>query len=196
MLTNAEREHLYLLGLGRQPEVRYRPPNGITPRHQRILDAMETCPALVRTATWDVIAWNAASAAVMTDWGAVPKCERNVLRQIFLDPHSRQLNCDWEKIARFVVSVFRGDAARAGANESVQPFIEKLTRESTDFARLWHDADVAGLDDGEKCLRHPVGGDIMLDYSSFAVDGRSDLVMLVHTPATAIDEERVRSLLA
>src|SRR5215813_3444251 len=54
MLTESEREHLYMLGLGRPPEVRYRPADGITPRLQRVLDAMELSPAIIKTATWDV----------------------------------------------------------------------------------------------------------------------------------------------
>src|SRR5258706_16215981 len=37
MLTDVEREHLFLLGLGRPPEVRYRAPEGITPRLQRLV---------------------------------------------------------------------------------------------------------------------------------------------------------------
>ena len=32
MLTEPEREHLYMLGLGRPPEARYQPVDGITPR--------------------------------------------------------------------------------------------------------------------------------------------------------------------
>src|ERR1700722_6531451 len=58
MLTDVEREHLFLLGLGRPPEVRYRKNDGVTPRLQRVLDALEPSPALIRTATWDVVAWN------------------------------------------------------------------------------------------------------------------------------------------
>src|ERR1700691_2755431 len=50
MLTEVEREHLFLLGLGRPPEVRYRKDEGVTPRLQRVLDALEPCPALIRTA--------------------------------------------------------------------------------------------------------------------------------------------------
>jgi len=34
-----------------------------------------------------------------------------------------------------------------------------------------------------------------LEYSSFAVDGRADLTMVVHNPATPADVERIRSLL-
>src|SRR3954470_20022564 len=40
MLTEDEREHLYMLGLGRLPEPRYRAPDGVTPRLQRVLDAL------------------------------------------------------------------------------------------------------------------------------------------------------------
>ena len=44
MLTDVEREHLFLLGLGRPPEVRYRKDEGVTPRLQRVLDALEPVP--------------------------------------------------------------------------------------------------------------------------------------------------------
>ena len=70
MLTDVEREHLFLLGLGRPPEVRYQATEGVTPRLQRVLDALELSPALVKTATWDVVAWNRAAAAVLTDYGS------------------------------------------------------------------------------------------------------------------------------
>src|SRR3984893_15405362 len=68
MLTDVEREHLFLLGLGRPPDVRYRKDEGVTPRLQRVLDALEFSPAVVSTATWDIVAWNKAAAAVLTDY--------------------------------------------------------------------------------------------------------------------------------
>src|ERR1700747_2899556 len=64
MLTEVEREHLFLLGLGRPPEVRYRVTEGVTPRLQRVLNALELSPAIVKNFTWDVVAWNRAAAAV------------------------------------------------------------------------------------------------------------------------------------
>src|SRR5258708_28442639 len=72
MLTDIEREHLFLLGLGRPPEVRYKASDGVTPRLQRVLDALEFSPAMIKTATWEVVAWNRAAAAVLTDYGALP----------------------------------------------------------------------------------------------------------------------------
>ena len=132
MLTAVEREHLFLLALGRPPEVRYQPPGGVTPRLQYVLDALDACPAMIRTATWDVVAWNRAAAAVFTDYGALPSAERNVLRQIFLDPRARMFNFNWEGVARFIVGVFRGDAARAGAAATVQPLVDELCAKSAD----------------------------------------------------------------
>ncbi len=195
MLTDVEREHLFLLGLGRPPEVRYQPPGGVTPRLQRVLDAMDASPALVRTATWDVVAWNRAAAAVLTDYGALPPAQRNLLRLIFLDPHARAAQFDWDSVARFVVGVFRADAARTGAAASVQPLVDELSRASPEFAAMWRDNDVRGFGAGIKRLRHPVLGEIALEYSAFAVDGRPDLAMLIYNPVSTADAERIRSLI-
>jgi len=195
MLTDVEREHLFLLGLGRPPEVRYQPPGGVTPRLQRVLDAMDASPALVRTVTWDVVAWNRAAAAVLTDYGALPRAQRNLLRLIFLDPRARAAQFDWDSVARFVVGVFRADAARTGAAASVQPLVEELSQASPEFAAMWRDNDVRGFGEGIKRLRHPVLGEISLEYSAFAVDGRPDLAMLIYNPVSAADAERIRSLI-
>src|SRR5215468_6288417 len=64
MLTDVEREHLFLLGLGRPPEVRYRATDGVTPRLQRVLDSLELSPAFVKTSAWDIVAWNRPASAV------------------------------------------------------------------------------------------------------------------------------------
>jgi transcriptional regulator with XRE-family HTH domain len=197
MLTGAEREHLFLIGLGRPPAARYAgTAEGVTPRLQRVLDALAASPALIKTAGWDVVAWNQPAAAVLTDYGALPPEERNVLRLMFLDPRVRAAQFDWEAMARFVVAVFRADAARAGAADTVQPLVEELSRKSADFAAMWRSNDVQGFGAGTKRLRHPVLGDLALEYSAFAVDGRPDLAMLVYNPATARDAERIRALVA
>ncbi|MDI4235828.1 helix-turn-helix transcriptional regulator [Bradyrhizobium sp. Arg237L] len=195
MLTEVEREHLFLLGLGRPPEVRYQATEGVTPRLQRVLDALEVSPALVKTATWDVVAWNCAAAVVLTDYGSLPPEQRNILRMIFCDPRVRAAQFDWESVARFVVGAFRVDAARAGATEKVGALVEELCRLSPEFEALWRANDVHGYGEGVKRLRHPILGPISFEYSAFAVDGRPDLGMVVYNPATPADAERVRSLI-
>jgi transcriptional regulator with XRE-family HTH domain len=195
MLTDVEREHLFLLGLGRPPEVRYRAVDGITPRLQRVLDALEPSPALIRTATWDVVAWNRAATLMLADYGSMPPKQRNVLRFIFLDPRVRAAQYDWESVARLVVASFRVDAARAGAASEVEPLVEELCRLSPEFEVMWRDNDVRSHGEGVKHIRHPLLGPLALEYSVFAVDGRSDLSMVVYNPATPADADKIRSLI-
>ena len=189
MLTDVEREHLFLLGLGRPPEVRYRKNEGVTPRLQRVLDALEPSPALIRTATWDVVAWNRAATVMLTDYGSLPPEQRNILRFIFLDPRVRAAQYDWESVARFVVGAFRVDAARAGAAAEVEPLVDELCRLSPEFKAMWRDNDVRSHGEGVKHIRHPVLGPIAFEYSAFAVDGRPDLSMVVYNPATPADAD-------
>jgi transcriptional regulator with XRE-family HTH domain len=194
MLTDLEREHLFLLGLGRLPEVRYQRNDSVTPRLQRVLDALNPSPALIRTATWDVVAWNTAAAALLTDYGSLLPEQRNVLRLIFLDPRARAAQYDWESVARFVVGAFRADVARAGATAKVGALVDELCRLSPEFESMWRDNDVRSYGEGVKHIRHPVLGLIAFEYSAFAVDGRPDLSMVVYNPATPADAAKISSL--
>ncbi len=196
MLTDVEREHLFLLGLGRPPEARYRRADGITPRLQRVLDALEPTPALIRNAIWDVIAWNRAATLMLTDYGALPPEQRNILRFIFLDPRVRAAQYDWESVARFVVGAFRVDAARAGAAADVKPLVDELCRASPEFKAMWDDNDVqAAHGEAVKRIRHPVLGEVAFEYSAFAVDGRPDLTMVVYNPVTEEDAKKIGGLI-
>jgi transcriptional regulator with XRE-family HTH domain len=197
MLTDVEREHLFLLGLGRLPEARYRKSEGVTPRLQRVLDALDPSPAVIRTAIWDVVAWNRAATVMLIDYGSLPPEQRNILRFIFLDPRARAAQYDWESVARFALGSFRVDAARAGAAAEVESLVEELCRLSPEFRAMWRDNDVRGPH-GEtvKHIRHPALGSLAFEHSAFAVDGRPDLSMVVYNPATPQDAERIASLLA
>ena len=195
MLTDVEREHLFLLGLGRPPEVRYHAPEGISPRLQRVLDTLETSPAFIRTATWDVIAWNRAATVVLTDYSTLPEGERNVLRLIFRDSRVRAAQPNWQNVARYVVASFRADVARAGAARNVQSLVDELCATSPEFAAMWRDNDVQGHGDGVKVLHHPVAGPLSMEFSGFAVDGRPDLNMVIYNPATPGDADKIRALL-
>jgi transcriptional regulator with XRE-family HTH domain len=195
MLTDVEREHLLLLGLGRPPEVRYRAPEGITPRLQRLLDTLDHSPAFIRTATWDVVAWNKAAAAVLTDYGALPDGQRNVLRMMFRDTRVRAAQSNWQSVARYVVASFRADVARAGAARNVQSLVDELCATSPEFAAMWRDNDVQGHGDGVKVLHHPIAGKLSMEFSGFAVDGRPDLTMVIYNPATPADADKIRALL-
>lgn len=199
ILSDVEREHLFLLALGRPPEVRFQ--NGtdheVTPRLQRVLDALELSPAYIRNSMWDILAWNRAASVVLADYGAMPLEERNSLRLVFCNPQTRAKMMNWEQDARFVVAAFRADTARAGASaEKVRAMVNDLCRVSPEFASMWRENDVRGrYGEVAKFVAHPVAGRIALEYSTFAVDGRPDLDLIIYNPATSADADRIRELL-
>ena len=191
VLTPAEREHLFLLAQHRPPEVRCQV-GQVTPHLQRVLDALEFSPAFVKTPTWDVLAWNRAAAAVLTDYGTLEAEERDILRLVFEDLRTCAVNPGWESSARFVVATFRLEVARAGASGEL--LVEELSRLSPEFRAMWRENEVGTYGEGTKHLEHPEAGPVALDYSSFTVDDQPGLGLVVFNPATPTDAERVRSL--
>ena len=197
MLTDPEREHMYMLALGRTPEVRYKAVTGVTPRLQRVLDALEVSPAIIKNATWDVIAWNRAAAALLTDYGKLPPKGRNILRMMFSDSRMRAAQDDWTSVARYVVNAFRADAVRAGASDDIARLVDELSQLSPEFEAMWRNHDVnAAPAEGVKRIRHPELGVLELEFSTFAVDGRPELAMVVYNPATGAQADRIRAFIA
>jgi len=194
MLTDVEREHLFFIALGHPPEVRYQAKEGVSPRLQRVLDALEFTPAFVRTVTWELVAWNRAASALFGYDTLAPE-QRNILRRIFFDPQVRAVQSDWQSVARFAVAAFRAETARAGASANVQALVEELRRLSPEFEMMWRENDVRSHGEGTKHFRHPVAGTLALEYSAFSVDGRADLSLVIYNPATPKDTNRVRALL-
>lgn len=194
MLTEAEREHLFLLAVGRPPNTQSPSADGVTAKLQRFLDAMTFIPAIIATPRWDIVAWNKAARIVLTDYPALSDNERNVLRRMFLDPETRAAQEDWESVARFVVATFRAETARAGQDPRAADLVAELLSKSVEFASMWADNDVQSTGEGFKAIRHPSAGSIALEFSSFAVDGRRDLKLITYNPVGEADAKKLRRL--
>lgn len=196
MMTEAEREHLFLVGIGHPPKARSSAHEGISGRLQRFLDAMPAIPATVATSTWDIIGWNRAARLALTDYEALPPDERNILRRMFLDPATRAAQLDWESVARFLVATFRAESARAGEASQAAGLVAELSGKSADFVRLWNENDVLMTGEGAKTIRHATVGEITFEFSSFAIDGRPDLRLMVYVPAEGADRAKMDRLCA
>jgi transcriptional regulator with XRE-family HTH domain len=195
-LDAASREMLFLLAQQRPPPLHRAPLPAVAPTLQRVLDAMPTSPAYVKTPTWDIVAWNAAANAVLTDYRALAPHERNVLRRLFADPSLRAQLPDWEDNARMAVAVFRIDVARSGGSREAAALAAELQASSADFRRLWAEHDVRTHGIGLKRFERPGVGRFALEYSAFPVDGADGLSMVVFTPPTPADARAVAELLA
>lgn len=191
LLTDAEREHLFLIGLGRAPESHFRKPDGIDSRLQRVLDRLNPAPAMIKTATWDVVAWNEAASVFWPGLTQPSAQGRNTLRMVFLDPDAHTLYPDWEAIARMSVATFRADVTRAGATGEVAGMIDELSRSSPAFKAMWLDNAVSDNGHAVKSLWHPKLGTHQFEASTFGVDGRQDLALIVFMP---IAEDAVKGI--
>lgn len=96
----------------------------------------------------------------------------------------------------YVEAGIGADVARAGAQDSADAsrLVEELSRSSPDFDRLWQDNEVVTHSEGVKQIRHPEAGLVSLEFSSFAVEGRPELAMIVYNPASRAEAEKVRAL--
>lgn len=190
------REVLFLLARQRPTPLAARVQPETPPDLQPVLNALSPSPAIIKTALWEVVAWNDAAEAVLGDYGSASPEQRNVLRRLFADTYPRGEMADWEEHARFAVAVFRVEVARAGPDSEAAALAAELHDASPDFRRLWGINEVRNRGGGGvKHLTHPVAGRLCLKTSGFSVDGVEGLSMIVFSPATAEDAEAIARLL-
>nr|WP_296066766.1 hypothetical protein [uncultured Actinoplanes sp.] len=88
-----------------------------------ILELLRRLPrsaAFVVSAAYDVIAWNDLAAALMEDFSAVPRAERNLARRAFLTGQLWGVD-DAGQFARSVARQLRATAARYPDDPGVAP---------------------------------------------------------------------------
>jgi transcriptional regulator with XRE-family HTH domain len=85
-LSDAERDHLHHLA-GAPPGPPRGPSREVRQSIADLLHRLPHAPAIVLSATFEIIAWNDLAAALMEDFSALPRRDRNLVRRAFLGPH-------------------------------------------------------------------------------------------------------------
>jgi hypothetical protein len=157
---------------------------------------VEGASAFIKSATGEVVGWNRASLYLLGDFGDVPPGERNCLKIIFRYSPALMAQHNWESITKFSVDSFKAEAARAGATGNIAALVDDLRAASPAFRTLWADQDVREDDTGRiPAIHRPFLGQIELEHSRFAVDGRPDFTMIVHHPVDPAVRARMQELL-
>ncbi|WP_078900035.1 helix-turn-helix transcriptional regulator [Streptomyces sp. SBT349] len=194
-LSQAEREHLYLLA-GQAVPGPGKVPTHIPPSVRRLLDQLDGTPLIVCDASWNRILWNPLWAALFGDVSAWRGRERNVAWRLFTGLPSR-VDYTSEQESRFttvLVADLRAATARYPADTGLRSLIRDLRAVSTDFARLW-DTGVVGVHGSHsKTFDHPDVGALTLDCDTLTAPG-SDLRIMVFTAAPgSTDADRLKLL--
>ncbi len=181
-LDPPEKHHLFTLG-GRPPPDADAPPSGaIDEGVRRMLESMTAQPAYVTGWRWDLLAWNAASAAVFGDYSRLKDDARNIMHLVFADEDHRRLLTDWEPLARVTLATFRADTARYAGHPDLDRLIATLNDKSPEFRDWWPRHEVLAPMAGNKRIDHPEMGRMIFEHMSLAVDSGSGLRLVVFTP--------------
>lgn len=165
-LDDDQRDHLFELAARDEYVPRRRPAQQVQQQLRRLLDELTATPALVLGRRMDILAWNPLAAALLTDFGQVPEKKRNYARLCFTNPCFRGLHLDWRTIARNCVAELRLEAAQHPGDPELAMLVGELSVVDADFRQWWAGRQVTGLRVGTQRLRHPVAGDLTLDWDS------------------------------
>ncbi|WP_326686923.1 MULTISPECIES: helix-turn-helix domain-containing protein [unclassified Streptomyces] len=189
VLRLSEDERAYLFGLSGKDagRPRRRPAQRVRPQLRQLLDDLTNTPALVLGRCTDILAWNPPATALFTDFALLPAEQRNFVRLVFCEPAVRALYADWNYMARACVAQLRMEAAHDPANPRLTALVGELSVRDADFRRWWGDHRVAMRTAGTKAMRHPVVGELALEWSTLtdAADPDQQLIALTAAPGTS-----------
>ncbi|WP_430380029.1 helix-turn-helix domain-containing protein [Streptomyces sp. B1-3] len=179
-LNDAQRT--YLFDLAAKERVRpaaYRERQQVDPQLQRMLDDLSASPAFVIGRCTDILGWNRLAAALWTDFGRYPVQERVFVRLLFTEPWMRELYVDWEEVTRLAIAQLRMESARYPDDQPLTALVEELSARDAQFRQWWTEHDVAMRGNGVKKLRHPVVGELTLDWNTLTCGTDPDQHIIV-----------------
>ncbi|MEU3980900.1 helix-turn-helix transcriptional regulator [Streptomyces sp. NPDC026672] len=189
-LDESQQAYLYEVS-GKTPAPRARRRvQRVRPSTRRLLDRLERSPAMVLGRYNDILAWNAAAAALYTDFGELPPAERNYIRLVFLSPAFRSLFADWETAARLGAATLRMETAGNPDDPRLAALVGELSVRSGEFREWWGGRIVSATGYGTKEFHHPLVGRLTLDCDTWANPDDPDqrLMVLTAEPGSPSDE--------
>jgi hypothetical protein len=193
-----ERTHLFLLALRQPPPVETLSSVTINPIFQQFLQQLETTPACVIDARLNVVEWNTAFHATLGGYSAMmSERERNMIWRLFTPPLVRQESEEWQKLARVFLAQFRAGYGRFINDPWWGTQIAELSRISPAFRELWGHHEVLNSPEGCKSIRHPLVGELTLDFLLLQPVDSCDLRLLIYSPrSNSGTSEKIERLLA
>lgn len=194
-LTLREREHLFVLAGQHVAETTVADSERVSEVLQRVLDALDPFPAVIRGRRYDLLAWNRGAVALFGDYAKLEARDRNTLWRFFMNPETRIRFPKWEEVAPKFTAQFRAVAAKYLDDPCFTKLINDLLEASPEFRHYWSRHDVASPSDGFKHVYHPLVGDMTLEYTYLGIPEFPDMQMIAYTAAKdSVDEQKLRAL--
>lgn len=141
-------------------------------------------PAYLTGQRMDVLAWNAAAAALFGDFGRLAPEDRNILRWMFVDPAARKVfGPSWPAEARRMVALFRAAHDLRPGEPAYADLRDSLKVSSPEFRGWWAVHDIAAPVSGVKYLYHPTLGAVSYEYASFQANDEPAIKLALYAKA-------------
>jgi transcriptional regulator with XRE-family HTH domain len=184
-LDEAERDHL--LALARESGApssrrRRRVSKTVRPALQQVLDAVTDAPAWIRNGRHDVLAMNQLARALYAPVLADPRRPANTTRWVYLNPEAaEEFFVDYDQITRDAAAMLRLEASHNPHDEELIALIGELSTKSELFRQRWASQDVRFHRTGRKRLRHPIVGQLDLDFEAMDLPAEPGLRLSIYT---------------
>ncbi|NYI98385.1 hypothetical protein HNR12_004662 [Streptomonospora nanhaiensis] len=197
-LDDAGRAHLRdLIGPAAGPDRRRaRGVQRVRPGLYQLLDSLDGEPVLVLGRRTDVLAANRMAKALFTDFERMPPAQRQYARWMFLDEGARALFVDWPEQAQAAVESLRLAVGADPDDRATAELVAELRERSREFDQWWVRHRGHQRTHGSKRLRHPLVGELTVEYETLTPPGDPDTTLFVYTAAAGSPSRQALDLLA
>ena len=161
--------------------------------------SLKTAPEVLRYIAnhrQDVLAANHLARALITDWEALPYCERNFARYVLLAPAARELYRNWDEVAEIVVADLRLEAGRHPDDARLNELIGEAVVKVPEVSSWWDSHRVAQCVHGTQHFHHPVVGELTLHHETLAFPADPGQTVCVYTAEPGSASAQALALLA
>lgn len=170
-------------------------PDGI----RRLVERLTGVAAYVVNVKYDILAWNRLAARLITDFGAIPPRQRNMLRLSFdrTGASASPVTCgapDGEQgFIRHAVAELRQAGVRYPGDPEIPELIGWLSARDPAFQEGWESHELRPEPTLGKRFAHPRFGDITLDGQTLHVPERDQRIVVYSAePGSAAEKALLR----
>ncbi|MFC8449352.1 helix-turn-helix domain-containing protein [Kitasatospora sp. NPDC057223] len=202
LLDDAERGHLFDLvraahataGQARAP---HRPARRtLRPELWNMLEAMSGVPAYIRNGRLDLLAGNGLARALFAPVFDSPARPVNAARFTFLDPAAPAFYPDWDAVADQNVATLRAEVGSNPYDKALSDLIGELSTRGDTFRERWARHEVRRHRAGAKRIRHPLVGDLTINYETMELAADEGLFLIIGGAAPGSRDADALGLLA
>jgi transcriptional regulator with XRE-family HTH domain len=195
-LTEAERDHLARLAGQVLTAENDGPPEHVPEDAQQLLGRLDGIPAYLVNDRQDIVAWNAAAAALITDFSRLAPDERNLTR---ISTRFRDTLCTGapgseSDFSQQVAAQLRAASVLYPTDNVLAELINEFATHDPDFADSWRNHAVRPIPGVRKNLHHPALGKLEIDRHTLGLPGSGFSLVMYTAEAGSPSAAALKSL--